>query len=96
MPATSMVFFIHYMRHEPLNGFLFVELQEDMPDGEFKVTAVGKDSMREAKIISPGDTSFAPGTIVLLRPGSWEALQSGDWKGHIIHKDAVLACVKPE
>lgn len=84
------------MRHEPLNGFLFVELQEDTPSGEFKVTGIGTNGMMEAKIISPGDTGFAPGTIVLLRPKSWEPLQSGDWKGHIIHKDAVLARVKAE
>lgn len=84
------------MRHEPLNGFLFVELQEDTPSGEFKVTTVDATSPREAKIISPGDTGFAPGTIVLLRPGSWEELKSGDWTGYIIHKDAVLARVKPE
>lgn len=50
--------------------------------------------MREGKIVAPGDTDFAPGEIVLLRPASWEELSDGSWKGHIVHKDAVLAKVK--
>lgn len=81
------------MRHEPTNGYLFVELLNET-DGGFKMATKEDTAPREGKIVAPGDTGYAPGDIVLLRPQSWEEIQSPPWKGHLVHKDAVLARVK--
>ena len=83
-----------------MNGFVFVDEGRSTKEGNsesgFVIHGGDKSEVVEATIISPGDTTFAPGESVIFRRDVSMTCSLGGKTGMLIHKDHLLARRKPD